>query len=87
MWVGHVSKRKKTGFHTEFLWGNLLKKRTFGKVRRRREDNIKMGIRKLYLEDGMWIELAQDHIQWLALISAVLISRVLQPLLVYLAHL
>jgi hypothetical protein len=36
--------------------------------------NIKRGFRKIGFEDGSWVKLAQDHVQWQwrALFSAVL---------------
>jgi hypothetical protein len=38
-----------------------------------------MGIWETGCEDGRWMELAQDRVQWRALVSAVLNLRVLLP--------
>jgi hypothetical protein len=45
-------------------------------------DNITIGAREICCEDGRWMELAQDRVQWQALILAVLNLRVLLPELV-----
>jgi hypothetical protein len=37
----------------------------------------KMDLREIRCEDGRWIELAQDRVQWRALVLAVLNLRVL----------
>jgi hypothetical protein len=42
------------------------------------ECNIKMYLREIYFEDGRWMELAQDRVQWQALVLAVLNLRVFQ---------
>jgi hypothetical protein len=38
-----------------------------------------MGLREISYEDGRWMELAQDRVQWRALVLAVLNLRVLLP--------
>jgi hypothetical protein len=38
-----------------------------------------MDLRGLGCEDGRWMELAQDHVQWRALVLAVFNLRVLLP--------
>jgi hypothetical protein len=43
------------------------------------ENDIKMELRKTCYEDGRWMELAQDHVQWRALVLAALNLRVLLP--------
>ena len=50
---------------------------SMGNVRRRWEDNIKMGIRKVGW-DMDWIDLAQDRDRWLAVVNAVMNFRVQQ---------
>jgi hypothetical protein len=42
-------------------------------------DNIKMNSREICCEDGRWMELAHDRVQWQALVLAVLNLRVLLP--------
>jgi hypothetical protein len=57
-------------------------KEPLGKPRWSREDNIEIGLRKIRCEEGRWMELAQDRVQWQALVLAVLNLRVLLPELV-----
>jgi hypothetical protein len=40
-------------------------------------DTIKICLRDTGYEDGRWMELAQDHVQWQALVLAVLNLQVL----------
>jgi hypothetical protein len=44
--------------------GKRLGKQSLARPRGRREDNIKMDVRKTGYEDGMQMELAQDLVQW-----------------------
>jgi hypothetical protein len=46
-----------------------------------------MDLRETGCEDGMWMELAQDRVQWQALILVVLNLRVLLPELVLFIYL
>jgi hypothetical protein len=52
-------------------------KRTFGKPRRRWEDNIKMDLQEVGCRDMDWIDLALDSKRWRALVNAVINLRVL----------
>jgi DNA polymerase III delta prime subunit len=47
--------------------------------RRRAEDNIKMDLREIGCEDGRWLEVAEERIQWRALVLRMLELRVLLP--------
>jgi hypothetical protein len=53
--------------------------RKLGIPRRRWEDKIRIGLQKISCDDGRWMELAQDHVQWRDLVLAVLNLRVLLP--------
>jgi hypothetical protein len=44
-----------------------------------RDKNVKMDLREICCEDGRWMELAQDRVQWQALVLVVLNLRVLLP--------
>jgi hypothetical protein len=56
--------------------GKPEEKRTVGRPRHRREDNIGMDLRKVEWEVVVWIRLAQDGGQWRALVNTVMNLRV-----------
>jgi hypothetical protein len=39
---------------------------------KKQDDDFKMDVRKVGCDDGRWIELAQDRVQWQAFVLAVL---------------
>jgi hypothetical protein len=47
-------------------------RRSFGKVRRRCEYNIKMDLKKVGWDDVEWIYLAQDRTKWRADVNTVM---------------
>jgi len=58
------------------LMGKPGGKRSFGRPRRRWEDNIKIDLQEVGCGDMDWIELAQDRDRWRALVSVVMNFRV-----------
>jgi hypothetical protein len=58
------------------LVGRSEGRRSIGRPRRRREDNIKMDIREIGFRDVDWIHLAQDRDRWRALVNTVMNLRV-----------
>jgi transposase len=58
------------------LLGKPEGKRPLGRPRRRWVDNIKIGLRDKGWEGVDWIDLAQDRVQWRALVNKVMNLRV-----------
>jgi hypothetical protein len=56
--------------------GNPEGKRPLRRQRRRWVDNIKMDFRDIELDGRDWIDLAQDMVQWRALVNVVINLRV-----------
>jgi hypothetical protein len=61
------------------LVGKPEGKRPRVRPRRRWEDGIRMDLREIGLERVDWIRLSQDRDRWRAVVSAVMILRVLSP--------
>jgi hypothetical protein len=57
-------------------WWQSQKKRSLGRARYRRVDNIKMDLREIGRDRVDWIDMAQDRDQWRALVNTVLNFRV-----------
>jgi len=53
------------------------RKRPLGRPRRRWEDNIRVDLRQIGWDGVDWIRLAQDRIQWWAVVITVMSLRVL----------
>jgi hypothetical protein len=53
--------------------------RPLGRLRRRREDRIRMDLREIGWGSVDWIQLAQDRDQWRVLVNSVMNLRVLVP--------
>jgi hypothetical protein len=51
-------------------------KRRLGRHRRRWEDNIKPDLTEVEIDGANWIQLAQDRIQWRALVNMMMNLRV-----------
>jgi hypothetical protein len=62
---------------TGFWLGDPKVKGPLGRPRLRGEDNIKMDLRKIGIDDGTnWIRLAQDRVQWRAFVNTLMNLRV-----------
>jgi hypothetical protein len=51
------------------LVGRVEGKRPLGRHRRRWEDNIKMDLREIGIDEANWIRLAQDRVRWRAFVN------------------
>jgi hypothetical protein len=58
------------------LGGRPEGKRPLGRLRRRWEDNIKVDIREIGIDEENWIQLARDRVQWRACVNTVMNLRV-----------
>jgi hypothetical protein len=54
------------------LVGRPKGKRPLGRPRHRWEDNIKMDLREIRIDEVNWIQLAQDRVQWRAFVNTVM---------------
>jgi hypothetical protein len=67
-WTGHVARMgEDRGVHWVFV-GKPEGKRPLGRLRRRREDNIKMDLQEVGGGGGDWMELARDRGRWWTLV-------------------
>jgi hypothetical protein len=58
------------------LVGRPEVKRPLGRPRNRWEDNIKMDLREIWVEEANWIRLGQDKVRWLVFVDVVMNLRV-----------
>jgi hypothetical protein len=54
------------------LVGRPKGKRSLGRPRHMWEDNIKMHLREIGIDEANWIQVAQDRVQWQAFVSTVM---------------
>jgi hypothetical protein len=71
-WAGHVARMGEGRGAYRVLVGRPEGKRSLGRPRRRWEDNIKMDLREIGIDEANWIQLAQDRVQWRACVNTVM---------------
>jgi hypothetical protein len=71
-WVGHVARLGEKRNAYRILVGNPEGKRPLGRPRHGWVDDIKMDLREIGWDGVNWIDMAQDRIQWRALVNMVL---------------
>jgi len=74
--VGHVARIGEVRNAYKILVGNSDRKRPLGRPKRRWEDSIRMNLREIEWEDVDWMQLAQDRVQWRAVVYMVINLRV-----------
>jgi hypothetical protein len=62
-WAGHVARMGEGRGVYRVLVGRSEGKRQVGRPRRRWDDNIKMELRDIGIDEAKWIWLAQDRVQ------------------------
>jgi hypothetical protein len=75
-WAGHVARI----WEGRDIYGFLIRrpegKRPLGRPRRRWENNIKMDLREIWINEANWIQLAQDRVQWRSFVNTMMNLRV-----------
>jgi hypothetical protein len=74
--AGHVARMEEGRGFYRVLVGRPESKRPLGRPRRRWEDNIKMDLRKIWIDGANWIRLPQDRAQWWDFVNTVMNLRV-----------
>jgi hypothetical protein len=75
-WGGHVARMGEGKSVYKILVGKPEGRKQLGRPRRRRENNIRMDLRKVGCGCVDWMKLAQDRDRWRALVSVVMNLRV-----------
>jgi hypothetical protein len=75
-WAEHVSGMGEGRSVYRVLVGRPEGRRPLGRPRRRWEDNINIDLRETVIDGANWIRLAQDRVQWRALVNMVMNFRV-----------
>jgi hypothetical protein len=71
-WAGYVACMGEGRGVYRVLVGRAEGKRPLGRPRRRWEDNIKIDLREIRIDEANWIQLAQDRVQWRACVNTVM---------------
>jgi hypothetical protein len=71
-WAGHVAHMGEGRGVYRVLVGRPKGKKPLGRPRYRWEDNIKLDLREIGIDEANWIQLAQDRIQWRAFVNMVM---------------
>jgi hypothetical protein len=68
-WAGHVACMREGRAVYRVLVGSPEGKRPLGRPRCKWEDNIKMNLREIGIDEANWIRLAHDKVQWRAFVK------------------
>jgi hypothetical protein len=75
-WAGHVTRMGEWRAVYRVLVGRPEGKRAVGRPRHRWEDNIKLDLREIGIDEANWIQLARYRVQWRAFVNMVMNLRV-----------
>jgi hypothetical protein len=75
-WAGHVARMWEGRGVYRCLVGRPEGRRPLERSRSGREDNIKLDLREITIDEANWIRLAQDRFQWRACVKTVMNLRV-----------
>jgi hypothetical protein len=75
-WAGQVARMGEGRGVYRILVRSPEGKRPLGRPRRRWEDNIKIDLREIGINETNWIQLAQDRIHWRACVNTIMNLRV-----------
>jgi hypothetical protein len=75
MWAGHVARMGEGRGVYRVLVGKAEGKRLLGRPWRRWEDNIKLDLGEIGIDEANWIHLAQDRVQWRTFVNTVMNLR------------
>jgi hypothetical protein len=82
-WAGHVARRREGRGIYRILDERPEGKRPVERPRRRWEVNIMMDLREIGIDKANWIQVAQDGVQWRALVNMVMNHRVPQERILF----
>jgi hypothetical protein len=71
-WAEHVARMGEGRDAYRILVGRPEGKRPLGRHRRRWEDNIKIDLGEIGIDEANWIQLAQKRVQWWAFVNTVM---------------
>jgi hypothetical protein len=71
-WAGHVARMGEGRGVYRVLVGRFEGKRPLGRPGHRWEDNIKLDLREIGIDEANWIRLAQGGVQWRAFVHTVM---------------
>ena len=74
--AGHIFRMEEGRSAFKILTGKPTGKRTLGRPRRRWEDNIRMNLEEIGINEGNWVDSAQDRNNWRGLVNEALNLRV-----------
>jgi hypothetical protein len=75
-WAGHVARMREGRGVYRILVGRPEDKRPLGRPKRKWEDNIKLDLREIRIDEANWIQVAQYRVQWRAFVNTIMNLRV-----------